>query len=75
MSNELFIINYSGGIYALYIDLEKAKSELKNIYNRTPDYKAYGFIINVYNLDGNEYKNTNVTYMYVFDAFSKNITA
>lgn len=74
MSNQLFIIKNNAGIYALYTDLEKAKNELKNIYNKTPDYKHHCYQINVYNLVDNEYIITNITYTYIFDIFSKNIT-
>ena len=73
MSNQLFVIRYNDGIYALYIDLEKAKNELKQIYNRTPDYKNDCYQIVVYILVDNEYIITNITYTYNFDTFSKNI--
>lgn len=74
MSNQLFVIKNNDGIYALYIDLEKAKNELKNIYNRTPNYKDYCYQINVYDLVDNEYIITNITYTYIFDIVYKNIT-
>lgn len=70
MSNQLFVIKYNDGIHGLYIDIEKAKNELKNIYNRTPDYTCYDYQINVYNLVDNEYIITNITYTYHFDTFS-----
>lgn len=73
MSNTIFIIKNNYGIIAIYDNLEKAKNELKNIYNRTPDYKQYCYQINVYNLVNDEYIITNITYTYNFDMFSKNI--
>ena len=74
MSNQLFVIKNNDSIYALHIDLEKAKNELKNIYNRTPNYKDYCYQINVYDLVDNEYIITNITYTYIFDIVYKNIT-
>jgi hypothetical protein len=68
MPNQLFVIKYNDGIHTMYIDLEKAKNELKNIYNKTSDYKY-----NVYNLFDTEYIIANITYTYNFDVFSKNI--
>jgi hypothetical protein len=67
------MIQYDYGIGGLYTDLEKAKNELKMIYNRLPDYKIYGYRINVYDLVEDEYVITNVSYTYSFDIFYKNV--
>jgi len=76
--NNLFIISYEidslenvndivcGGIYT---DLEVAKNELKNIYNKTPDYKHFGYKILLYTLVENKYKFTNRIYTYKFNEF------
>jgi hypothetical protein len=78
MSDNLFIINYDiddldpiNGIACcgIYNELEKAKEELKNIFNKTPDYKFFGYKIMVYNLVNNEYKFSNKIYIYKFDEF------
>ena len=74
MSNKLFVIKESGRIVTFYNDLEKAKYELKNIYNTIFDFKYYSYEINVYDLIDNEYIITNVSYIYKFDNFQiKNI--
>jgi hypothetical protein len=74
MSNQLFVIKYNyDSVFGLYIDLEKAKNELKNIYNMKPDYKDYDYRINVYNLFENQYIITNITYTYKFDIFTENM--
>jgi len=71
MSNKLYVINSNEGIHGLYTDFEKAKTELKNIYTRTPDYKIYDYQINEYTLYDNEYKNTKISYTYTYDTFYK----
>jgi len=49
MSAKLFVItNYDGGIYGIFIDFEKAKEKLHDIYKKTPDFKYYGYKINEY---------------------------
>jgi hypothetical protein len=73
MSNQLFAIKCNDVIYRLYTDLEKAKNELKNIYNRTPDYKYDNYHIAVYNLIDNEYINSQIIYTYTFNHFSTKI--
>jgi len=57
--------------YGIYIDLEKAKKELKKIYNNTPDYKYYCYKIMVYNSIDNEYKFSNKIYTYKFNEFTE----
>ena len=76
MSNTIFIIKNDYETIAIYDNLEKAKNELKNIYNRTTDYKYEDFHICVYNLMDNEYINSNIIYTYYFDTFStaENVT-
>jgi len=69
--NQLFVIKCEDNIHSMFTDLEKAKKELKNIYNNTPDYKSYSYQINVYDLIENEYVLTNTKYTYSFDIFSK----
>ena len=86
MNNELFIISYELDEFydlnenntnksitcsGIYTDLEKAKEELKKIYNNTPDYKYYCYKIMVYNLDVNEYKFINKIYTYRFNEFTE----
>ena len=56
MSNQLYVIKNDYAIIKFYSDLEKAKMELKNIYNKTPDFKHYDYFVNVYNLIDDEYK-------------------
>ena len=69
MSDQLFVINYDDGVSGFYIDLEKAKIELKNIYDKTPDYKYFDYKINVYKLNDKEYTITDTYYIYKFDTF------
>ena len=69
MSNTIFIIKNNYGIIAIYDNLEKAKNELKNIYNRTIDYKYEDFHIGIYNLIDNEYTQSKIIYTYYFDNF------
>jgi len=71
--NNLFVIKNINGIIALYIDLDKAKNELKNIYNNTIDYKHYCYEIDIYNLINDEYVNTNASFIYVYDVFQLKI--
>ena len=67
MSNHLFVIKNFQGIVVFYTDLEKAKNELKTIYNETVNFKYYSYEINVYELIENEYKITNESYIYDFE--------
>ena len=60
--NELYVIKNDEGICSMYTDLYKAKNELIKIYNKTPDYKHYGYQINVYILHDNKYISTNKSY-------------
>ena len=69
MSNQLFVINCEDGVCGFYSNLEKAKDELKNIYNKTSDFKHFDFKIIVYNLLDDEYVITDETYKYRFDTF------
>jgi len=68
--NKIFVIKNDNGIIAFYNDLEKAKNELKKIYNKTTDFKHYCYEINVYKLIDNEYIMTTLKYTYEFDKFS-----
>jgi hypothetical protein len=73
MSDNIFVIkNECDGIIKFYIDLEKAKNELKQIYEKTCDFKHYCYEINVYKLVDNEYIITNISYTYRFDMFTLN---
>lgn len=72
---DLFIISYELDeivCCGIYTDLEIAKKELKNIYNKTTDYKYFGYKIMIYTLDENQYKFTNKILTYSFDEFNKN---
>jgi len=69
MSDQLFVIKNIDGIIALYIDLKKAKKELKNIYNN----KHYCYEIDIYNLINGEYVNTNASFIYVNGVFQLKI--
>lgn len=78
MSSKLFIISYDADNYeenqcdiGFYTDLEIAKNKLKDIYNKTPDYKYYGYKISVYELVGSEYITTHKIYVYSFDNFTE----
>jgi hypothetical protein len=79
MSNKLFIIsrniNDDNSIicYGIYTNLEIAKSNLKTIYKKTPDYKHYGYKIEVYELIESEYHLTNKVYTYQFDKFVESL--
>ena len=55
----------------IFSDLETAKNELKEIHNKTSDFKYYGFKICVYILKNNKYEKTNESYTYRFDEFTK----
>jgi hypothetical protein len=70
MSNKIFIIKNLTDDIGFYTDLEKAKNELKKIYNKNLGLKYYEYKINVYHLVDNEYKLTNVSYTYSFGNFS-----
>ena len=71
MSNKIYVIENDDCIILFYVDLEKAKYELKRIYEMTADstYCGCGYVINVYDLVDNEYKLTNIRYTYQFDTF------
>ena len=77
---DLFIISYEldqlnelneNVCCCIYTDLETAKQELKNIYNKTVDYKYFGYKIMIYTLDDNQYKFTNRILTYRFDEFTE----
>jgi hypothetical protein len=70
MSNKIFVLKNLTDIIGFYTDLEKAKNELKKIYNKNLGFKYYEYKINVYKLIDNEYKLTNISYIYSFDNFS-----
>ena len=55
----------------IFSDLETAKNELKEIHNKIPDFKYYGFVICVYTLKNNKFEKTNESYTYRFDEFTK----
>lgn len=76
MSENIFIIKneYDGSI-KYYNHLEKAKTELIKIYEKTNDFKQYCYEINLYNLVDNEYIITNVSYTYNFGYFSTKISS
>ncbi len=69
--NNLFVIKNDDGICGMYTDLEKAKNELISIYNKTPDFKYYGYQIVVYKLLNSEYIVTNTIYTYNASFFAK----
>jgi len=69
MSNQLFILKNDVHIIRFYSDLEKAKTELKDIYNINPYFKQYGYFINIYNLEDGEYKYSKTSYYYKLDEF------
>ena len=69
MSHEIFIINNIYGNQRFFFNLDKAKEELINIYNVTPNYKYYNYKIDVYTLNDNEYIITNTSYTYIFNIF------
>jgi hypothetical protein len=71
MSNEIYAITNDEGIVSLYDNLERAKYELKKIYNATADFRYNNYNITVYCLVEDEYVKGNTTYTYTFDAFSK----
>lgn len=72
MSYELFVIQYDDGVHGFYNDLERAKRELIDIFDKTPDFKHYGYKIIVYKLIENEYVMTKKTYTYQFQMFYTN---
>lgn len=69
MSQHLYIIRNYNEIIGYYIDLDRAKNELKKIYNETDDYRKHGYQINVYNLVDNEYIKTEQKYTYNSNIF------
>lgn len=71
--SELFVINDENNIcFGIYTHLETVKKYLKNIFKKTPDFKHYGYKIQVYNLIGNEYIPANKIYTYSFDKIIEN---
>jgi hypothetical protein len=70
MSNKLFVIKNLTDVIGFYTDLEKAKNVLKEIYNKNLGLKYYEYKINVYHLLDNEYKISNISYIYSFNNFS-----
>lgn len=65
----MFVIKESCQIVALYANLEKAKTELKNIYNTIFDFNHYSYEIAVYELIDDQYVMTNTIYIYKYDNF------
>jgi hypothetical protein len=72
MSDTIFVIKNENGIISFFNNLEKAKTELKNIYKKTVDFKHYDYQINEFVLINNEFVFTNTTYKYFFDKFTEN---
>jgi len=78
---ELFCIqNEENIIINIYINLEKAKNKLKQIYQEISDYKHHGYKIVLYKLANefvddefvdNEYIISNIYYTYRYDKFYK----
>lgn len=66
---ELFVIKNDYGILSFYSELEIAKTELRNIYNKTPDYKHDDYFINIYHLQDGKYIYSKKSYSYTFDIF------
>ena len=66
------IYDFKDSYQLIFSDLETAKNELKEIFNKTPDFKFYEFKICIYTLRNNRYENTNDIYTYSFDKFTKN---
>jgi len=76
MTDNIFVIkNEYDGIITFYNDLEKAKTALTKIYEKTSDFKHYCYEIDVYNLVDNEYIITNLSYTYNFGNFSTKISS
>lgn len=73
MCDKLFIIENNDGICSFYSNLKTAKDELKKLYNNMPDFKYYGYRINIYELDDNEYIKTDYIYTYNSNIFFTNI--
>jgi hypothetical protein len=69
MSDQLFVIKDDYGIISFYSDLEKAKNEIKCLFNKKPDFKHYGYYINIYNLENMKYIYSKISYSYEFDKF------
>lgn len=69
MSHQLYVLKNDNYIIRLYSDLDKAKSELKNIYNKNHNFKHYEYFINIYNLEDGEYKYSKISYSYKLDEF------
>jgi len=70
MSIQLFVINCNNATHGFYTNLEKAKHELLNIYHKTPDFKHFGYKIDLYELVDEEYITRNISYTYRFDTFT-----
>jgi hypothetical protein len=45
------------------------RKDVKDIYNKNPDFKHYGYFINIYNLEDVEYKYSKISYSYKLDEF------
>lgn len=70
MSTELYVIKNDDGICSFYSELENAKEELKKIFNKIPDFKYYGYYINVYHMADGKYIYSKTSYSYSFDKFT-----
>ena len=64
MYQQLYVIKNNNGIISYYANIDKAKRELKRIYNDIVDNRNYGYQINVYNVVDNEYIRTDKIYTY-----------
>lgn len=69
MSHKLYVLKNDNYIIRFYSDLDKAKSELKNIYNKNPNFEHYGYFINISYLEDGEYKYSKTSYSYKLDEF------
>lgn len=71
MSELYIIVNNDDEIHGIYTDLQKAKDNLIEIYKNTPDFKLYGYRINVYQQRDGEYIFTNRFYQYENNFFQE----
>jgi hypothetical protein len=74
MTNKIFVIkNEQDNCIKIFNDLLNAKNELKNIFNKTMDYKHYGYEIIEYDLIDNEYIISKTSFTYMFNEFATRI--
>jgi hypothetical protein len=76
MNYQIFVIDYDivddnydtlSSTVGIYNNFEIAKKKIKQIFEKTPDYKFFCYKIKIYNLVENEYKFTNKFYTYDFN--------